>query len=143
MKSWVFVTLSMLGAATVYGGTPKPDANKAVLAAEKTFVDAMTKRDKAALEKLLADDLAYVHSSSKTENKGDVIQVVTSGSTLYESIDFRDTTIRQYGDVVIVMHKADIKTKQSGMANLLVTHVWAKNKGRWQLASRHASRLPQ
>ena len=143
MKPWLIVTLSMFGTATVFGGTPKPDANKAVLAAEKAFVDAMIKRDKAALEKLLADDLAYVHSSSKIETKGDVIQVVTAGSTLYESIEFRDTTVRQYGDVVIVIHKADIKTKQSGVANLLVTHVWAKHKGHWQLASRHASRLPQ
>jgi len=143
MKTWSILILSILGAASVFGGTPKPDAKKAVLAAEQAFVDAMIKRDKAGLEKLLADDLIYVHSSSKAESKAEVIQVVTSGSTLYESIEFRDTAVRQYGDVVITTHKAAIKTKQTGIANLFVTHVWAKQKGNWQFASRQASRLPQ
>jgi len=143
MKTWLIVTLCTLGTTTVFGGTPKEDAKKAVLAAEQAYVVAMIKHDKAALEKLLADDLVYIHSSSKSESKADVIQVIASGSTTYESIEFRDTTVRQYGDVVITNHKATIKTKQTGVANLLVTHVWAKNKGGWQFVSRQASRLPQ
>ena len=143
MKTWFILTLCTLGTAVGFGGTPKADAKKAVLAAEQAYVDAMIKHDKAALEKLLADDLVYIHSSSKNETKAEVIQAVTSGSATYESIDFRDTTVRQYGDVVITNHKATIKTKQTGVANLLVTHVWAKNKGGWQFVSRQASRLPQ
>ena len=143
MKTWWILTLCTLGTAAVFGGTPKADDKKAVLAAEQVYVDAMIKRDKAALEKVLADDLVYIHSSSKSESKAEVIQVITSGSTTYESIEFRDTTVRQYGDVIITNHKATIKTKQTGVANLLVTHVWAKNKGGWQFASRQASRLPQ
>jgi ketosteroid isomerase-like protein len=143
MKTWLILTLSTFGAATVFGGTPKADAKKAVLAAEQAYVDAMIKHDKAALEKLLADDLLYVHSSSKVETKAEVIQAVTSGSATYESIEFRDTTVRQYGDAVVTTHKAAIKTKQSGVANLFVTHVWVKHKGGWQFASRQASRLPQ
>jgi len=143
MKTWLILTLFTLAAATVFGGTPKADAKKAVLAAEQAFVDAMIKRDKAALEKLLADDLVYVHSSTKVETKAEVIQVVTSGSATYESIEFKDTNARQYGDVVITTHKAAIKTKQTGLANLFVTHVWVKQKGGWQFASRQASRLPQ
>jgi ketosteroid isomerase-like protein len=143
MKTGFILALFTIGAATVFGGTPKADAKKAVLAAEQAFVDAMIKHDKSVLEKLLADDLIYVHSSSKVETKPEVIQAVTSGSATYESIEFRDTTVRQYGDVVVTTHKAAIKTKQSGVANLFVTHVWAKHKGGWQFASRQASRLPQ
>ena len=143
MKTCLMVILSILGAALVFGGTPKPDAKKAVLAAEQAFVDAMIKADKAALEKLLADDLVYVHSSSKAETKAEVLQVMASGLATYESMEFRDTTVRQYGDVIITNHKAVIKTKQTGVSNLFVTHVWVKNKGGWQFASRHAARLPQ
>ena len=143
MKTWLTITLCTLAVAAVFGGTPKADAKKAVLAAEQEFIAAMIKHDKAALEKLLADDLVYIHSSSKSETKAEVIQAVTSGSATYESIEFRDTMVRQYGDVVVTTHKAAIKTKQSGVSNLLVTHVWVKNKGGWQFASRQASRLPQ
>ena len=99
MKTWLILTLAASATATVFGGTPKPDAKKAVLAAEQAFVDAMIKADKAALEKLLADDLVYVHSSSKAETKAEVLQVIASGSATYESMEFRDTTVRQYGDV--------------------------------------------
>jgi ketosteroid isomerase-like protein len=143
MKHGLILVLCTMGVATVFGGTPKPEVAKAVAAAEQVFVNAVIKRNKPALEELLADDLLYVHSSSKVETKADLLQVVTSGSTLYQSFEFRETTIRQYGDVVITTHKATIKTQQTGTANLFVTHVWAKHKGRWQLASRHASRLPQ
>jgi len=143
MKKWLMLTLYTLVSAMVFGGTPKADTKQAVLAAEQAFVDAMIKHDKAALEKLLADDLVYVHSSSKVETKAEVIQVVTSGLTTYESIEFRDTTVRQYGDVVVTTHKATIKTRQTGVANLFVTHVWVKHKGGWQFASRQTSRLPQ
>jgi ketosteroid isomerase-like protein len=143
MKTRLVLTLFTLAAAITFGGTPSPDAKKAVLAAEQAFVDAMIKADKVALEKLLADDLVYVHSSSKAETKAEVLQVISSGSATYESIEFRDTAVRQYGDVVITNHKAVIKTKQTGVSNLFVTHVWVKNKGGWQFASRHAARLPQ
>ncbi len=39
MKTWLILTLCTLGTATVFGGTPKADAKKAVLAAEQAFVD--------------------------------------------------------------------------------------------------------
>ena len=143
MRTTAILMLCVLSSSMMFGGTPKPDAKNAVLAAEQAFVNAVLKRDKAALDKLLADDLVYVHSSSKVESKADVIQVISSGATEYESIEFKDTNVRQYGDVVITTHKATIKTKQTGVANLFVTHVWVKNKGGWQFASRQASRLPQ
>lgn len=54
---------------------------------------------------------------------------MTSGSTEYESIEFKDTNVRQCGDVVVTTLKATIKTKQTGLSNLFVTQVWAKNKG--------------
>jgi Domain of unknown function (DUF4440) len=88
-----------------------------------------SKGGKRFLEKLLANDLVYVHSSSKVESKAEVIRVVTSGSTEYESIEFKDTNLRQCGDVVVTTLKATIKTKQTGLSNLFVTQVWAKNKG--------------
>ena len=142
MKIWPTLNLSTLGNRRPWGNT-EAEAKEAVLAAEQAFVDAMTNADKAALERFLADDLVYVHSSSKAETKAEVLQAISSVFATYQSIEFRDSTVRQYGDVVITTHKAAINTKQSGVANLLATHVWVKNKGGWQFASRHAARLPQ
>ncbi|MBM3804273.1 MAG: nuclear transport factor 2 family protein [Acidimicrobiia bacterium] len=141
MKKWLAVALC-LSAATLLAGIPKPGAQKEVLAAQQAFADAVLKRDKAALERLLADDLIYVHSNSRLETKGEILEVISSGSTLYESIEFQEVTARQFDGIVVTTQKATIRTKQTGVANLFVTMVWVRQKGRWQLASRQASRLP-
>lgn len=119
-----------------------PAAEQAVRTAEKSLIDSMIKRDSATLSKLLADDLVYTHSSALTESKADVLKVISSNSTTYEAIDLSDSKHRQYGDVVIVNHKAKITTKQNGVANLFLTHIWVKNNAGWQLVSRQASRFP-
>ncbi len=135
--------LTVLAAALALAATPNPADEKAVLSAEKAWAQAMISADGAALEKLLSDDLSYSHSSSRTETKADVIRVITSGSTKYELIEFRDTRLRQYGNVIVTTEKAAIRTTQSGALDIYVTHVWVKQKGGWRMVSRQATRLAQ
>ena len=54
------------------GHAQAPKADQQVLQAEKDRFAAMVKGDKAALERLLADDLTYTHSSALFESKGRV-----------------------------------------------------------------------
>jgi len=130
-------------ALPILAGPPKPADEKAVLAAQKQLVDAMIKGDATALEKLLADDLSYTHSNALTETKAQVLQVIKSGSTKYESIEFVDTKVRQYGDVVVTNHKMNFKNPGTPVNKLFVTMVWAKQSGGWQLVNRQATRLPE
>jgi ketosteroid isomerase-like protein len=130
-------------AAAAFAAAPDPADEKAVLSAEKAWARAMISADGGALDRLLSDDLSYSHSSSRTETKADVIRVITSGSTKYERIEFRDTRLRQYGNVMVTTEKAAIRTTQSGALDVYVTHVWVKQKGGWRMVSRQATRLPQ
>ena len=130
-------------ALPVLAGPPKPADEKAVLAAEKQLAAAMMKQDAAALEKLLGDDLSYTHSAALTETKAQVIEVIKSGKTKYESIEYSDTKVRQYGDVVVTNHKMNIKNPGTPVNKLYVTFVWAKQSGGWQLVNRQATRLPE
>ena len=129
-------------ALPLFSAQPKPDVEKAVLAAQKAYADALMKSDTAALGKVLGDDLTYTHSSSKTETKADVLKVISSGSTKYESVDFQDVKVRQYGNVVVTTQKATFKTVQSGANKLYMTIVWAKGKDGWRMVSRQATKLP-
>jgi hypothetical protein len=129
----------LLSSVAVFCAAPKPDVEKAVLAAEKVWVAAALKGDKATLTKMLGDDLTYTHSSSKTENKTEVV----GNTALSKSIDFKDTTVRQYGNTAIVTHNAKIVNQQGVVSNLFVTHVWVNQNGGWQLVSRQATKLPQ
>lgn len=121
---------------------PQPAIAKAIAGIEKQWSDAMLHRDAAALERLLADDLSYTHSSAKHETKADVLQVIKSNSLTYKEITFRDVKVRQYGNTVVVTHDATIVTEQTGSANLFVTHVWVKQNGGWQLVHRQATKNP-
>src|SRR5260370_13110444 len=141
MKTTILISC-LAAALTLSAAMPKSDVEKAVLAAAKAWVDAMIQGDAATLGKLLGDDLSYTHSSAKTETKSDLLKVISSHSTQYEAIDFTDTKVRQYGNVAVVTHKAMFRSKQSGIANLYVTNVWAKQDGGCQLVSRQATKLP-
>ena len=123
---------------------PAPPAiQKAIQAAEDQYVAALLHHDSAALKHLLGEDLLYTHSSTKTETKADLLQVMDSQSLVYKEIVFSEPRFRQYGDTVIVSHNAKIVTEQTGSANLYVTHVWVKQDGAWQLVQRQATKLPQ
>lgn len=121
---------------------PTADAKQAVLKASKEWTAAVIKGDRAALDKLVSPDLVYTHSSAKTQTKEEFIKDATGGGTKYESIDFENTKLRQYGSVVIVTHNATIKTVQTGVSHIYITEVWAQESGRWQMVSRQATKIP-
>lgn len=122
---------------------PSSAVREAVLHAESEWKTAVLKGDRGALEKLLADDLSYTHSSSKTQTKEQFIQDVTGGATVYKAIDFESTKLRQYGAVVVITQSATITTNQTGTTHLYLTEVWSRDTGAWQMASRQATKLPQ
>src|SRR5262245_16618837 len=84
MKRSVFAAILILVTAAAWAQTGK--AEQQVLQAEKDRFAAMVKGDRAALEKLLADDLTYTHSTALLETKEQFIKSVTGGTIDYVSI---------------------------------------------------------
>jgi ketosteroid isomerase-like protein len=125
-----------------YAAEPSGAVKEAVLHAEEEWKTAVLKADRSALEKLLANDLSYTHSSGKTQTKEQFIDDATGGTTVYKSIEFESTKVRQYGSVAVITHAATITTVQTGTTHLYLTEVWAQEGGRWQLASRQATKIP-
>jgi ketosteroid isomerase-like protein len=142
MKPCKLLINTLLLASFVFAAEPKGDVKAAVLAAEQKWVDAVIHGDGAALEKLMAPDILYTHSSAMTQTRAEFIKAATSGSTKYTAIDFSDVVVRQYGRTVIVTHKAAFKTVQNGETHLFVGEVWAEQNGGWQMVSRQATKLP-
>lgn len=142
MKIWIgllccalFLTAAELGSKT----------EKEVLAAMDAWKLATMHKDRAALDRLLHEDLTYSHSSTKNESKADVIQSVTTGKTTVDAIEFADTTVRVYGNTALVKGNVTIRNSADGKsttANLNILHVWVKGPKGWQLVARQATRLP-
>jgi hypothetical protein len=124
-----------------FAGLATPSDEKAVLAAEKQYIDGMVNSDPASVAKVLADDLSYTHSSAKMENKADVLSGIT-GKVQYTSITIESTKVRQYGNTIITNHNM-MYTGPKVSSHVYVTMVWVKQSGAWQMVTRQATKLPQ
>ena len=132
----VLITLSV----PAFAGLATPSDEKAVLAAEKQYVDGMVKSDPASVAKLLADDLSYFHSNGAIETKADVLKGI-NGKVKYTDIKIETTKIRQYGNTVITTHNVMFVTPTVSH-HVFLTTVWVKQASGWQMVARQATQLP-
>ena len=135
------VTLSGLASAQM------GKAEQQVLQAEKDRFAAMVKGDRAALEKLLADDLTYTHSTALLENKEQFLKSVTSGNIDYVSIvpSEADWKIRVNGNTAIVNGVAAVNVIDTGKdrkIKIRFTTVQANRGGAWQLQAWQSTVVP-
>lgn len=131
------------GLALVLGGGVRA-ADAPAIEADRARFEAQVKADVAALEKLLAAELTYVHSSGVLDSKDAYIGVIKSGKTKYKSIVPEEVTARTFGDVAIVNGKATIDLVSDGQDRHLIlryTDVWVKRDGRWQMVSWQSTRI--
>ena len=113
---------------------------EAVRQAAAGWTQAVVKRDTAALERLLADDLIFVHSNGRTiQNKAQYL-AATEKST-YEALPLSDVEVRVYGKTAVL--SAHIDTKNFGREPFRVRtlQVFVEKNGVWQLAAFQSTRL--
>jgi ketosteroid isomerase-like protein len=139
-----FLTLTVAMASTQGGA----DAD-AVKALELQRFQAMEKNDFAALDRLLADDLVYTHSSGAVDSKAAYIDSLKSGRARYLRIVPEDLKVRALGDTVLIHGKGafTLETNTSGQKaenkfTLSFLDVWQKRKGAWQMIAWQSARLP-
>jgi ketosteroid isomerase-like protein len=128
--------------------TQAPKADQQVLQAEKDRFAAMVKGDRGALEKLLADDLTYTHSSALFETKEQFIKSVTGGTIDYVSIvpSESDWKVRVSGNTAIVNGVAAVNVIDTGKdlkIKIRYTSVHTNRGGQWQMQAWQATRFPQ
>jgi ketosteroid isomerase-like protein len=141
MIKWMLV---LFCAVVLSAASPDPKTEKEVLSAMEAYKQAMMKKDAAALSKILSDDLTYTHSSNLHQDKAAVLASLT-GNTVVEAIDFRDVTIRVYGNTALVKGDVDFRNNAAGVvtvSKLNVLHVFVKGPQGWQLVARQATRYP-
>jgi ketosteroid isomerase-like protein len=133
------LSLVFLLAISLFAGDPTVDA---VREAADGWRDALIRQDKAALDRLLADDLVYTHAGGKTQNKEEYIASVTTGPSRYESFNQTDTKIRVYGDIAILTGYVDVKTPGRDSYRVRTLEIYRYNNGQWQFAEKESVRVP-
>ena len=141
MKKLILILLS---AALLAPAGTDAKAEKDILAALDIWRQAVIKRDRAALEKVLHPDLVYCHSNGLIENRAQQIQHMVGSSVDYEAIDFADTVVRFHGAMALVTGKVVYhqvsKKGDKTVTNLAVLSVWTKGPQGWQMIGRQSTR---
>ena len=121
------------------------DNGPMIIELDRKRMTAMAEKDIATLNAVLADDLIYTHSSARLDTKQSLIVGMTSGSTVYTSLEPSDVKAQDFGDTVVLTGIAQIKVSANGAANAFgvrFTDVYARRNGRWQMVTWQSTRLP-
>ena len=122
-------------------------AEQQVLQAEKERFAAMIKGDRGALEKLLADDLTYIHSTALLQTKDEFIKSVLAGNIDYVSIvpSESDSKVRVNGNSAIATGLAAVNVIDNGKdrkIRIRYTTVYANRGGAWLLQAWQSTVIP-
>jgi hypothetical protein len=123
-----------------------PDSLEALLEADAARVAAMVAGNDAALEKLFAEDMTYVHSSGVLHNKKQLLDALRSGQLHFDSIVTDEVRARAYGIAGIVTGTAQLQVKsgeKSASLSLRYTATYVHVIGHWQLAAYESTLRPK
>jgi hypothetical protein len=124
-------------------GASRRDAG--LVAADSARFTAMVTHDTDALERLLADELVYVHSSSTRQSKLEHVADIRAGRATYARIEPLEQVPSVYGDTGLVQGVATFTTgpvERQGAFMLRYTSVYVWRQARWQMVAFACSRIP-
>ena len=113
--------------------------------AEKEWAAAVTAKDFAKVDKILADGLIYAHSTGIVETKAEYLAKVRGGTQNYDAIEHSKTQIKVYGNTAVAhSHVRMAGTNAAGPFDnkLMMMHFWVKEGGGWKLAAHQTTQLP-
>jgi len=116
-----------------------------VVRAEGARFAAMKSRDFAALDTLLADDLAYTHSSGETDTKTSLVAALREGRLVYVAIVPRDLRVTMLGaDAAMISGRSHMSLGGAPPRELDIrfVDVLARRNRRWQTVLWQSTRLP-
>lgn len=117
----------------------------AVLKLSNKKFDWLINKQTDSLEIVLDDGVQYIHSNGLIQSKQDVIDDLQSGKLVYKHVVVKDAHVRWYASTAIITGTgrfAGIVNGSHFEVDLLYTEVYVFKNKKWQLASRHANKLP-
>jgi ketosteroid isomerase-like protein len=117
-----------------------------IMELDRQRMQAMASKDIPTLNKLLADELIYCHSSARLDTKQSLIGAMQSGATVYTGVEPSEVKAQDCGDAVVLTGIARINVMSGGKPNAFsvrFTDVYAKRGGQWQMVTWQSTRLAE
>jgi ketosteroid isomerase-like protein len=109
------------------------------MAVEQARTAALDRSDLAALDRIMADDITYIHASGKVDTKQSYLDAIRSGQLHYISWQPKDLHVRLVGDNAAVIdgeyavRVTDARVQPTPFdISIFVLTVYARRKGQWQ-----------
>ena len=146
MRLLLAIVIGVMLSAVGFAQAGKPEQQ--VMQAEKDRFAAMVKGDRAVLEKLLADDLTYIHSTALLQTKDEFIKSLLAGNIDYVSIvpSESDSKVRVNGNTAIMTGLAAVNVIDTGKdrkIRIRYTTVYANRGGAWLLQAWQSTVIPE
>jgi uncharacterized protein (TIGR02246 family) len=113
---------------------------------EREWFDSYVRGDRAAFDRIVADDAVMTYGNGKVGNKSEAIAEIKAPADASYSLTSDDVKVRVYGDTAIVTGRVTEKGTFNGRSlnsQSRYTDVWVKRNGRWQVVAAQNTRLPQ
>jgi ketosteroid isomerase-like protein len=115
-----------------------------IIELDRQRMTAMAEKDIATLNKIIADDLIYTHSSARLDTKKSLIGAMESGTTVYTAVEPSEVVAQDLGDTVVLTGVAAISVKSGGNPNsfrVRFIDVYANRGGQWQMVTWQSTKL--
>jgi len=114
------------------------DEKQQVMAVEQARVTALDASDVPALEKIMADDVTYVHASGKVDTKASYLDAIRSGKLHYISWVAKNLQVRVQGEAAVINGEYSVRVTDSRVQpnpfniDIFILEMYARRDGRWQ-----------
>lgn len=136
-----FVAVILVLATPTYGAAVPPDLARAV----RQYDEAQVRGDRAALNRLLADDYLLINSRGQSETKAQLIDDYTAPGFTLRPFNVEQPVEKVWHDAAIMGGVATLAGTDAGQSykvRLRFTDVWARRAGHWRVIYTHASKEP-
>ena len=127
------------------GAVSRSQAEQEVLSVEREYLDAHVRRDRATLDRILADGFTFRHCGSYITNKAQRLALMDNPDLSFLSIDTADVDVRIDGDEAFVTGRAVVrgryKDREFTSPAYRYLRVYERQQGRWQIVSVQASNI--
>ncbi len=117
-----------------------------ILELEDQRVQAFLDADTDILERILSDDLTFIHTSTNVDSKQRFLERLLTGVLKYDSLTTESVQVRVYGRAAVVTGRVAMQITARGEPyryGCAYTGVYAKQERDWQMVALQATRIPE
>jgi len=122
-------------------------AEREILALEQELLEALNRKDRTTLERLIADGFTFIHSTGRMEIRKEYIDSAVAGNLARQNLNVEkfDEDLRIYRRNTAIRYSRNEmrdKTDNSVVFRMRNIAVYVNVSGRWQWASGQSTKLP-